>query len=95
MQEIARHRDQQAATGPVVWSLERGQMFEGGRVLGVSLDHALTAGRFITEAQELDRIFGIGIDSVEQAMDGGIEIDNGCDWLSLTPHTVITRNEIG
>jgi hypothetical protein len=92
VQDTERRRDKQAATGPVVWLLEMGEMHEGGAVLGVYLDRDLARGRFIAEAQDMGRTFGIA--SVDQAMDGGITVEAGCDWLSLTPHPVIVRNEI-
>jgi hypothetical protein len=92
MQEIARHQEQPTVTGPAGWILEAGEFGGGGTILGVYLDRDLAAGRFITEAQEMGQRFGI--DSVEEAMDGEIAVESGCDWLTLTPHTVITRNEI-
>lgn len=92
MREIERNHGRQTATGPVVWLLESGEMHEGGVVLGVYLDRGLARGRFIAEAQGMGRIFGI--DNVDQAMDGGITVEAGCDWLTLTPHTVITTPEL-
>lgn len=91
MQDITHH-GQQAATDPVVWILESGEMHEGGTILGVYLERDLAAGRFIVEAERMGRVFGI--DSVDQAMDGGITVEAGCDWLTLTPHPVTTRAEI-
>lgn len=75
-----------------VWILSKGEMHEGGHVLGVYADRDLARGAFLTEAQEIDRTFGIS--SADQAADGALELIGGCDWVSLEPHDVITRNEI-
>lgn len=81
-----------AQAAPVVWILSSGEMHEGGRIIGAYLDRDLAAGRFITEAATMGQRFGV--DSVEEAMDGGITVESGCDWLTLAPHTVITRTEL-
>jgi hypothetical protein len=42
-----------------VWILSKGEMHEGGSVLGVFADRDLARGAFLTEAHVIDRTFGI------------------------------------
>lgn len=88
--QIAGQQHEQA--GPVVWILQRGQMYEGGRIIGVFLDRELGRGQFVNEAQSIHRSFGI--DDLREDTDGAYHLEGGCDWLSLEPHTVTTALEL-
>lgn len=75
-----------------IWILMKGELSEGGEVLDVFADRDVARGRFLTEALTIDRTFGIRDAHLE--VDGSLRIEGGCDWLSLTPHDVITRNQL-
>ncbi|TXS34755.1 hypothetical protein [Streptomyces sp. OR43] len=79
------------ASGPVVWILSKGEMYEGGTIRGVYLDRDLARGALTAAAQELP----FAIDDVRQDDDGAIHIEGGCDWISLKPHPVVTALELG
>lgn len=73
-----------------VWTLMKGEMHEGGSIIGIYADRDLARGQFATEAQNMH----FGIDGARQDDDGSIHLEAGCDWLSLEPHDVINRAEI-
>ncbi len=88
IQLAAQHQQDE----PVVWILQRGEMHEGGTILGVFLDRELGRGKFVAEAQTIHRTFGI--DDLREEEDGSYHLAGGCDWLSLEPHKVTTALEI-
>ncbi|MEV4975564.1 hypothetical protein [Streptomyces scopuliridis] len=87
-----RHTAQTTTGGPVVWILSKGEMYEGGTIVGVFLDRDLARGAFTTEAQTIQNTFSI--DNIEQCDDGAIRVEGGCDWVDLVPHTVVTAHAI-
>lgn len=87
-----REAEQTTPTGPVVWILSKGEMYEGGHIIGVFLDRHLARGAFTTEALTIQNVFSI--DNAEQTDDGTIRVEGGCDWLELEPHHVVTAHEI-
>lgn len=89
MTELQHHTAAQADTTPTVWILSKGEMNEGGRILGVFLDRAFARDSFIAEAVEIDNRFGI--DTVEPDPSGALRVEGGCDWVDLVPHSVVTR----
>jgi hypothetical protein len=82
------HHSQPDAKTPTVWILSKGEMYEGGRILGVFLDRDLARGAFTVEAQTISNRFGI--DEVQPGADGSIRLEGGCDWVDLVPHAVVT-----
>lgn len=82
------HRQTPAA--PIVWILSKGELHEGGEVLGVYADRDLASGQFLTEAQNLS----FAIDDARQGEDGSILIEAGCGWLALEPHPLITQAQL-
>ncbi|OKH91721.1 hypothetical protein AB852_28255 [Streptomyces uncialis] len=74
----------------VVWLLEAGEDHEGGSVLGVFSDREAARGAFLDAAQRMP----FGIDAAEEEEDGSLRLHGGCDWLTLTPHTVATTEAI-
>lgn len=79
-----------------VWILETGEDSEGGRILGVYGSKDAAFADFATEAADLHgRFAGRGIDEADQRQeDGSLYLHAGCDWLSLTPHEVITAPQL-
>ncbi|MFF1358794.1 hypothetical protein [Streptomyces sp. NPDC058297] len=94
--EIARQeltaRSQPAATGPQVWIVMTGELGDGGRIIGVYATRNLARGAFIEQAEEIHDRFSI--DEVEPHADGSISISGGCDWVELSPHTVVSMSEL-
>ncbi|MFD8384327.1 hypothetical protein ACFV2X_38395 [Streptomyces sp. NPDC059679] len=86
------HQQVQQPVGPVVWILQRGEMHEGGEIIGVFLDRELGRGQFVTAAQRIHQSFGI--DDIREDEDGAFRLEGGCDWLSLEPHKVTTALEL-
>ncbi|WP_399559628.1 hypothetical protein OIA45_48680 (plasmid) [Streptomyces chartreusis] len=76
--------------GPVVWILSKGEMHEGGEILGVYADRDLARGEFTAQALSM----AFPIDDARQNDDGSIHLDAGCDWLALEPHPVTTRRQL-
>lgn len=76
-----------------VWILSTGENNEGGDVIGVYADRDLARGQLITEAHKIRDRFNEIRDLHEEA-DGSIHFSGGCDWLSLKPHQVVSRQEI-
>lgn len=81
-----------APTGPVVWILSEGEMYEGGHIIGVYLDRDLARGALTDRAQRLHDRFTIR--DARQDDDGAIHVEGGCDWISLVPHPVTTTREL-
>ncbi|MFM9373234.1 hypothetical protein [Streptomyces sp. Da 82-17] len=77
---------------PVVWILSKGEMHEGGDIVGVYLDRDLARGAFVTEAQELHDRFSIG--DAQHDNDGSLRLYGGCDWIALEPHPVVTAPQL-
>lgn len=73
-----------------IWLLMQGEYHEGGTVLGVFSHREAARGAFIAAAHHLP----FGIDGAEEDEDGGIHLHSGCDWLTLTPHTVADTESI-
>jgi hypothetical protein len=78
--------------GMQVWVLSKGQIQEGGNVLGIYADKDTALGPFIKAANEIHDMFEI--DDAHQAVDGSVHLTGGCDWLSLEPHEVISHVQI-
>jgi hypothetical protein len=91
MTELARHEAQ--PTGPVASILSKGEMHEGGYIVGVYLDRDLAHGDFVREAQQIHDRFGID-DLTPDTTDGSIRLHGGCDWLALEPHPLITSAQL-
>ena len=77
-----------------VWILEEGEDYEGGRVLGVYGTKEAAFADFAAQAASLHGRFSMGIDQAEQSADGSLRLHSGCDWLTLTPHAIITVPQI-
>jgi hypothetical protein len=86
--DIARRGEAQA--GPVVWVLSKGEDHEGGDVLGVYASKDTAKGPFAEAAQSIP----FDLDSAWQDEDGAVHAHGGCDWVSLEPHTIVTRTQI-
>jgi hypothetical protein len=81
-----------SADGPVVWILSKGEMHEGGSIVGVYLDRDLARGALTARAQQLQDRFTIS--DARQESDGSIHLEGGCDWIALEPHPVVTSLEL-
>ena len=81
-----------APEGPVVWILSTGEFNEGGRILGVYLDRELARGALVDQAQQLHDRFTIS--DARQDHDGTLHVEGGCDWITLSPHAVITAAQL-
>lgn len=85
-------QQQHQQAGPVVWALMRGELCEGGDIIGLFANRDLGLGKFVTEARGIHDTFGI--DDAGEDENGGLYLEGGCDWLSLKPHTVTTAAEL-
>ncbi|MEU0691936.1 hypothetical protein [Streptomyces uncialis] len=90
--EVERLRAELAArlTAQVVWLLEQGEDHEGGSVLGVFAHREAAWGAILAAAHGMP----FAIDAAEEGKDGSRSRHGGCDWLTLTPHTVTTTEAI-
>lgn len=86
---IERHQQQDLA-GPVVWILSSGEMYEGGTVLGVYASKDVAKGPFVNAAARIP----FDIDKAWQDDNGAVHAEGGCDWVSLEPHPLITREQL-
>lgn len=89
MQEIARRHE--ATDGPIVWVLSGGGDHEGGTVLGVYASKNAAKGPFAEAAHSIP----FDLDRAWQDQDGAVHAHGGCDWVSLEPHPLVTRTQIG
>lgn len=76
-----------------VWILSRGERHEGGEVIGVYADKAAAFTDFAEAARDIRADFAL--DDVQRGEDGGVHIIADCDRLSLEPHQVRDRPQIG
>lgn len=88
MQDIERHHE--AAAGPVVWVLSRGEDHEGGDVLGVFASKDAAKGPFAEAARSIP----FDLDQAWQDQDGAVHAHGGCDWVSLEPHQLVTQIQL-
>lgn len=79
-----------AVADPTVWVLMTGELHEGGSIVGVFATRGLARGHVASTAGQLP----FDLDGARQEADGSVHLTAGCDWLSLTPHTVTTRPEL-
>lgn len=90
MAELARRNETQHRT--VVWVLSSGEDHEGGEVLGVYATKQAAKGPFAQAARSIP----FDLDAAWQDEEtGAVHAHGGCDWVSLEPHQVITRTQIG
>ena len=75
-----------------VWILMEGEFGEGGSVEGVFASRELGHGAFAKLAAELHDRFGIR--DAEVGEDGSLQLEGGCDWITLKPHDVTGQFEI-
>lgn len=76
-----------------VWIMMKGELGEGGRILGVYADKNLAFSDFAKETKELEDTWD-GFDKMRPEADGAICISAGCDWLNLVPHDVKATAEL-
>lgn len=69
-----------------VWVMELGEFNHGGHVIGVYYTKQDAAHDLLREAQELGRSLPLNRPVVDA--DGSVRVDNGLDWLKLTPMEV-------
>ena len=82
---------QQEPTGPVVWILTKGEMYNGaGDILGVYWEKDLAKGDFLNAAASIP----FEIDKVWQDNDGAVHVEGHCDFVDLIPHPVVTRDRL-
>lgn len=87
MTELA-HR--QPPTGPLVWVLSTGEDHEGGDVLGVYASKEAAKGPFAEAARNIP----FDLDGAWQDEDGAVHAHGGCDWVSLVPHPLVSREQL-
>lgn len=80
-----------AVADQTVWVLMTGEMHEGGDIVGIFATRDLARGHVASTADQLP----FDLDGARQEADGSIHLTAGCDWLSLTPHTVACRPAVG
>lgn len=92
MTDIQRATSQhtQQLAGPTVWILSKGEMHEGGNILGVYATKDLAKGPFLQAATNIP----FDIDKAWQDTDGAVHVEGGCDWVSLEPHSLITAQQL-
>lgn len=77
---------------PEVWIMMRGELNEGGRIVGVYLDKDLAAADFLREAADIDG--GRERLAASLDLDGTVYAEGGCDWLDLSRYDVTTRQAL-
>ena len=87
MTELA-HR--QPLSGPIVWVLSTGEDHEGGDVLGVYATKEIAKGPFTEAARNIP----FDLDGAWQDEDGAVHAHGGCDWVSLVPHPLVSREQL-
>lgn len=75
---------------PTVWVLMTGEMNSGGQIVGVFATRDLARGYVASTADQIP----FDLDGARQEADGSVHLTARCDWLSLTPHQVVTRPEL-
>ena len=87
MTELARR---QPHTGPIVWVLSTGEDHEGGDVLGVYATKEIAKGPFAEAARNIP----FDLDGAWLDEDGAVHAHGGCDWVSLVPHQLVSREQL-
>lgn len=87
MTELA-HR--QPSTAAIVWVLSTGEDHEGGDVLGVYATKEIAKGPFAEAARNIP----FDLDRAWQDEDGAVHAHGGCDWVSLVPHPLVSREQL-
>ncbi|MFG2526162.1 hypothetical protein [Streptomyces sp. NPDC048527] len=81
---------QATTTGPAVWILTTGELYEGGTVQGVYATKDLAKDDFLTAVQRIP----FAIDKAWVDDDQAVHVEGGCDFVDLVPHTVTVRREL-
>ena len=87
---IAQQQNTQQAS-PVVWILTKGEMHEGGHILGVYATKDAARDDFLIAAASIP----FEIDKAWKDDDtDAVHVEGGCDFVDLEPHTVFTAPQL-
>lgn len=76
-----------------VWVMERGEKYEGGRVVGIYATRDMARADVLDGMKDLAR-FRDAAGRAEVEADGSLYMESGCDWLTLTPYEVQGQLEL-